>query len=86
MALRILGRNYPDFIPPDFVEDFKTYLARINPSREEDAMVDYRDHRRTTPAGALIEISRLKKSGELNDQQLLLLDNLESHIRKNFQL
>jgi exodeoxyribonuclease-1 len=86
LALRILGRNYPDFIPPDFVEDFKTYLARINPSREEDAMVDYRDHRRTTPAGALIEISRLKKSGELNDQQLLLLDNLESHIRKNFQL
>ena len=86
LAWRILSRNYPDTLPADFVEDFKAYLERINPAREEEAMIDYREHRRTTPSAALVEISRLRATGQLTDQQQLLLDNLEKHIQNNFSV
>jgi len=48
-------------------------------------MVDYREDKRTTPAGTLIEIKRLKQTGDLNDNQHRLLNDLESYIRNKFK-
>jgi len=85
LAWRVLGRNYPDTLPAEFAGDLKNYMERINPLKEEDAMVDYREDKRTTPAGTLIEIKRLKQTGDLNDNQHRLLNDLESYIRNKFK-
>ena len=47
-------------------------------------MVDYREEKRITPSGALIEINRLKQTGDLTGDKLRLLDNLENYVRTKF--
>jgi exodeoxyribonuclease-1 len=84
LAVRLLCRNYPQRISPDLAGEFKAYLRRINPSREDDAIVDYRKMPRMTPSGALAEIRRLKKSGKLDNHQKKLLDDLQNYIKSNF--
>jgi exodeoxyribonuclease-1 len=84
LAGRILSRNYAGTIRGKFDQDFKSYIKRINPLKEEDAIVDYRGHKRTTPSGALNEINLLKKTGDLTDNQHRLLENLENYIRTQF--
>jgi hypothetical protein len=64
--------------------EFEAYLRRINPAREEDAILDYREVPRTTPSAALAEIRRLKKSGNLDSQQKKLLDDLQNYLKTNF--
>jgi exodeoxyribonuclease-1 len=84
LAVRLLCRNYPQQISPDLAREFEAYLRRINPAREEDAIVDYREAPRMTPSAALAEIRRLKKSGKLDNQQKKLLDDLQNYIKNNF--
>jgi len=86
LAWRVLARNYPETLPPKFSRKFKTYLERINPQKSEDALVDYRGERRTTPAAALLEIDRLKQTADLNAARSQLLDDLESYIRTHFEV
>jgi len=84
LAVRLLCRNYAQQISPDLAAEFEAYLRRINPAREEDAILDYREMPRTTPSAALAEIRRFKKSGELDSQQKQLLDDLQNYIKSNF--
>jgi len=86
LAWRIIGRNYPHVLPADYENEFKKYLQRINPFRQEDALIDYREERRTTPRAALVEIKRLQQNGEWDRQQQKLLNDLEDYIRSNFNL
>jgi hypothetical protein len=80
----LLCRNYPQQISPDLAGEFESYLRRINPGREDDAIVDYRQTPRTTPSAALAEIRRLKKSAKLDSQQKKLLGDLQNYIKNNF--
>ena len=57
----------------------------VNPPREADAMVDYRQASRITPKGALIEIERLKQTEDLSDHQIRLFGDLENYIRTRFK-
>ena len=84
LAYRILGRNYPHALPAEYEDDFKSYLRRINPFRQEDALIDYRAEQRTTPRAALLEIEHLQQNGHLDPEQRRLLDDLETYIRSNF--
>jgi exodeoxyribonuclease-1 len=84
LAVRLLCRNYPQQISPDLAREFEAYLRRINPAREEDAIVDYREAPRMTPSAALAEIRHFKKSGKLDSQQKKLLDDLQNYIKNNF--
>ncbi len=86
LAWRILARNYPDTLPPDYESEYGQYIKRVNPPRQRDALVDYREERRTTPKDALDEIEQLKENGEMKVDQLRLLDDLENYIRKQFKL
>ena len=86
LAWRVLGRNFPQALPDKYVPEFKQYIGRINPPREKDALVDYREQRRTTPKDALIEINRLKQAGEREVNQLQLLEDLEDYIQTQFKL
>jgi hypothetical protein len=64
--------------------EFEAYLRRANPTREDDAIVDYRGGVRMTPSAALAEIRRLKQSGRLDKNQMKLLDDLQNYINSNF--
>ena len=85
LAGRILYRNYPETILSDYEQEHNGYMERINPLSEEDAIVDYRGDKRTTPSGALLEISQLKQAGGLDDHQQQLLDDLEAYIKTKFK-
>jgi exodeoxyribonuclease-1 len=85
LAWRIICRNYPGAISAKFAGEFKTYMELINPSKEADAMVDYREERRTTPTGVLIEVKRLKQTEGLTDHQSRLLSDLENYISTQFK-
>ena len=85
LAWRIIYRNYPGAMAVKFAGEFKTYMERINPSRETDAMVDYRAESRITPTGALTEIKRLKQTEDLSDHQIQLLNDLENYLYTRFK-
>jgi exodeoxyribonuclease-1 len=85
LARRIINRNYLENNLSQNDKDHQAYLKRINPLTEEDAIVDYRGDKRTTPSGALVEINQLKQAGDLDDHQKQLLDDLEEYIRNKFR-
>jgi exodeoxyribonuclease-1 len=84
LAVRLLCRNYPQRISPDLAAEFEAYLRRINPIREDEAIVDYRREPRMTPSAALAQIRHFKQSGKLDNNQMKLLDDLKDYIRSNF--
>ena len=61
-----------------------SFNQQINPKEEEDAMVDYRGAKRLTPSAALEEISQLRQSGEIDNNQHQLLDELEAYVKDRF--
>jgi exodeoxyribonuclease-1 len=79
-AIRIMGRNFSNYLTPELQEEFDHYLKKINPDNGADALVDYRGRKRLTPKAALVEIAELKNKGALNQQQLELLQDLELHL------
>ena len=84
LAVRLLCRNYPQQISRDLAAEFDAYLRQANPTREGDAIVDYRGAPRMTPSAALAEIRRFKKSAGLDENQKKLLDDLQNYIKSNF--
>jgi len=86
LAARIPYRNYPQRFQAEPGSEFNRYMKRINPPWPKDALVDYRNQRRTTPQDALVEIKRLKLSDELDHNQRQLLEDLEDYIRTQFKM
>jgi exodeoxyribonuclease-1 len=84
LAQRVLFRNYPQAVPAEYARAHRRYMSRINPATQKDAIEDYRGEKRTTPRGALAEINQLKRAGDLDDQQEILLVDLEAYIRNAF--
>ena len=84
LAGRVLFRNYPKTILGELGQEYHSHMQRINPLKHEDAIIDYRGDKRTTPSGALSEITQLKQSGDLDDHQQQLLDDLEKYIKNKF--
>lgn len=84
LAQRIIFRNYPDKVPAEYARAHSEYMSRINPTKQKDAIEDYRGEKRTTPRSALAEITQLKQTGNLDDQEKILLEDLEEYIRNTF--
>lgn len=84
LAIRLLCRNYPERISKNLTEEFKAYMRRLDPVRQEQAMLDYKGDPRLTPSGALAEIKRLKKTARLDKNQAKLLDDLQNYIENKF--
>ncbi|MGD9013543.1 MAG: hypothetical protein PVF62_14180, partial [Desulfobacterales bacterium] len=84
LANRVLARNFPQHLSKEAAAEFETYLRRVNPSSEDQALVDYKGNPRITPAAVLAEIKHLKKSSALDKEQLTLLDELQNYIESNF--
>jgi hypothetical protein len=84
LAIRLLCRNYPKRTSKNLAREFEVYMRRVNPIRQEEAMVDYKGEPRLTPSGALSEIKRLKKAARLDKNQVQLLDDLQNYIKSKF--
>ena len=84
LARRILMRNHPGAATLADESDWIRYMARVNPRNEANALVDYRGERRTTPAGALTEIDKIKREETIDEEQKQLLEGLEAYLKKTF--
>jgi exodeoxyribonuclease-1 len=84
LAARVLSRNFPQTLPQKFTKEYMSYMSRVNPPRQDDALLDYKGEPRMTPSGALAEIDRLRQSEQLDDAQFQLLDELEEYIKAKF--
>ena len=84
LAIRIIGRNYPDQMPPSSASDYEAYLTGVNPNRSDDSIKDYAGRSRTTPGSALTELRQLLADDRLDEQQQQLLNDLESYIAETF--
>ena len=86
LALRVVGRNWPERLTPAMADTFSNYLGRVNPPAGSDPLLDYKGQPRQTPEAALREIAELLGGNEreLDGQQHQLLVELEAHIRGRF--
>lgn len=84
LALRLLGRNYPGRLPGRYRREFAAFMARVNPGKASDALVDYQGRPRNTPSEALGKIEALKGDIDLSARQYRLLDGLEQYVRQAF--
>ncbi len=85
LAERILFRNYPAYRKGAYDSQRHAYMQRVNPLTEEDALMDYRGEKRTTPSGAIAEINHLLQAGDLDTHQRQLLDDLAVYINAKFK-
>lgn len=79
-ALRVLGRNFLDALPENYISEVTAYLARARGKDENAIMVDYKNQPKYSPQMALAEITILRED-ELTREQHELLDELESYIK-----
>jgi exodeoxyribonuclease-1 len=84
LAIRLLGRNYPELLSEQQQEVFTEYTQRLNTTDESQAIIDLKGERRLSPAAALIDIAALRIEKKLDTEQLQLLDELENYIRVKF--
>lgn len=85
LAGRVICRNYDMDVPKAISGDYAAYMQRVNPKSDEDALLDYKGDRRTTPLSALLEIKRLRETADLDNAQLALLEELGNYIKKKFK-
>lgn len=74
-AVRLLGRNYADYLPKQLQEEFAEYLQNIS------SFVDYKNQPRYTATLANAEVTRLL-AGELNKSQQTLLKGFKCFLEK----
>lgn len=79
IAVRLLGRHYPDVLTVNQADEFAGYLQKIN---QDQAVIDYRGEKRLTTKEALRIIAELRMKEGLSEVQLGLLGDLESYLLK----
>lgn len=77
-AIRILGRYCFEALPSDYQAAFSLYLGN---ARSADYTLDYRGKPRVTPEAAVSEIAQLRAKGQLDDEQIILINDLEQYIQ-----
>ena len=80
LAVRLIGRHFPDHLTPDLAEEFSHYLRRVHSDALVDSIVDFRGQPRLHPQAALREIHSLLNT-PLPPEQKTLLTSLESYLK-----
>lgn len=83
LALRILGNHYPEVLSHHQAEQFAQYMEKMNPTTEDEVLIDYQGKKRLTPQVALHDIAELRKDSTLSVLQLKLLSELEIFLERN---
>lgn len=84
LAIRLLGRNYPDVLSEQQRQQFDEYMEKIASTDESNAIIDFRGEKRLSPLVALKDIAELRQTVELDSQQKSLLDGLEEYLRERY--
>lgn len=79
-AIRLLGRNYPEYLPDNYANEFAAYLQQINSATATTAPIDYKNQRHFSPQAMLEEINALKQAGNLTPKQIDLLDGWGKYV------
>lgn len=82
LALRILGKHYPEVLSAEQAEQFEHYMLKNNPRDEAGSLMDYQGKRKLTPRMALKEINELRKDSKLTDVQVGLLNELQNYLER----
>jgi len=82
MAIRLLGRNYPEELKGELAERFTKYIQKISTENPEHIPIDFRGEKRLTPEVALQEISELNIQ---DSEQQQLLDDLKKYLHSHFR-
>jgi len=84
-AIRIMARNYPDYLQDEYYDLYDQYLTRINSQNEYQTITDYRNEPRLTPNIALKKIETMLKDDKLDTEQKSLLKELTDYIQSIFK-
>jgi exodeoxyribonuclease-1 len=84
LAIRLLGRNYPELLSEKQQHIFAEYMQRLNTTDESLAILDLKGEKRLSPDAALADILVLRKEKPLDLEQQRLLDELENYIQDKF--
>jgi exodeoxyribonuclease-1 len=85
LAVRVLGRNYPEVLEGAAAAEFQAYLDRVHPASGL-ALVDYRGKPRFTPDEALKSIVALSADSTLTPQKRQILEGLKCYLGDRFGL
>jgi exodeoxyribonuclease-1 len=77
LAIRLLGRNYPEILTETLQQEFNNHMYRA--TIEDDAIIDFKGGKRLTRKAALADIMELRKI-DLTSIQHSLLDGLEKYL------
>jgi exodeoxyribonuclease-1 len=80
LALRILGRNFPEVMSEKQKEEFAVHVRHARVSEESDAAMDFKGKRRLTPKMALQQIAELRDLNQTDNEKLTLLQELETEL------
>lgn len=83
-TIRVLGRNYPEYLPEKYTNNFKTYLKNIMDG--SSAPIDYKNQKHFTPKEMVTEINELKQRGNLTTKQISLLNEWCEYIYSLYSL
>ncbi|MBV8802641.1 MAG: exodeoxyribonuclease I, partial [Gammaproteobacteria bacterium] len=81
LALRILGRHFPDIMNSTQKDYFSTYMKKVYSDQPEDYLIDFQGKKRMTPAFALSEIKTIRAEKMLSNEQHMLLTLLEYKLK-----
>lgn len=81
LALRILGRNFPESLTASQAEEFTAYLSRINNPDTTHPIIDFKGNPRLTPSVALQQIQELREQHQSDHHKLELLTDLETALK-----
>lgn len=84
LAIRLLGRHYPEALTEQQKKQFADYMQTINTCDEALIPIDFKGNKRLTSRMALNEITELRKQPELDPQQHHLLNELEAYLLQQF--
>ena len=84
LAIRLLGRNYPELLSAEQQTVFTEYLERLDTTDEARAIIDLKGEKRLSPRAALADIALLRKETPLDVEQQQLLDELEHYLQVKF--
>jgi exodeoxyribonuclease-1 len=83
LALRILGRHYPETLQNEDAEEFTAYMQQIYSKNENDIPIDFQGRKRLTAETALAEIQTIRQERKLDASDLALLLDFENYLQKN---
>jgi len=83
LALRILGRHYPDSLSMSHQQQFSDYIKTIYfPKTGKHALIDYQGKKHMTVPDVLQDITQLREENTLDTQQIALLEELKAYLQQ----